>query len=113
MSIRKIRANHAEITGDYITIYKTSYRSIGFLAFFGTLFFGTLVLLPSADILVAFVVSITLAAVLCLMIPGQEIRMIPRVDLVEIKSYPNEHKVTVVLDDDRTKRRQPVTVKKE
>jgi hypothetical protein len=42
--------------------------------------------------------------------PGRVIRQIPNIDLVEIKSYPTTNRVTVVLDDERTKRKQAVAV---
>jgi hypothetical protein len=38
--------------------------------------------------------------------PGKVLRDIPLVDLVEIKRYAGEDKVTVVLDDERAKRNQ-------
>lgn len=107
MSVRKVRANKAVIEGDYVLIEKYSYRLHAGVLFFlvgvvGLFWHQPLVLFAAG---VGLVISVFL-------IPGREIRQIPRVDVLEIKHYPSDHRVTVVLDDERTKRRQPVTVKK-
>lgn len=107
MSVRRIKANKAVIEGDYVLIEDYSYRRyavflcllVGVMAFanhFTPLVIGSVI---------GLVCSITI-------LPGKVIRQIPRVDVIEIKHYPSDHRVTVVLDDERTKRRQPVSVKK-
>lgn len=111
MSIRRIKANKAEIDGDYVKVETFSQRPI---VFFTTLislliiyavvidlnrqdpehlFFSTLAILFASIIMTALA-------------PGKVLRDIPLVDLVEIKRYAGEDKVTVVLDDERAKRNQ-------
>lgn len=107
MSVRKIRANKAVIEGEYVLVEKYSYRVhlvvvclvVGAVGFFSHI---PLVMMGAGS---GVIFSL-------LIMPGRVIRQIPRVDVLEIKHYPSSKKVTVVLDDERTKRRQPVTVKK-
>lgn len=107
MSVRKIKANRAVIEGDYVLIEKFSYRTHASIVFLLLGIIGFFYHFPLAVLGAAGGVVFSL-----LLVPGKEIRQIPRVDVLEIKHYPSDRRVTVVLDDERTKRRQPVTVKK-
>lgn len=109
MSIRKIRANTAEIEGDYVKVETHSQRLITFLATFLALAITCvliLLLFPNFNIILGFVVTTGISALAAVFAPGQILRDIPLVDLVEIKRYKGKDKVTVVLDDERVKRNQ-------
>ncbi len=109
MSIRKIKADVVEIEGEYLRIEHYSRRSYGGIIGF---IFAVLLLLgiDGTTIFVDGVLIILMTSVGAGLAQGRVIRQIPLVDLVEIKEYPTSHRVTIVLDDARTKRRQAVAV---
>lgn len=111
MSIRKIKANTAEIEGDYVKVETHSQRLISFLKTFLILAIVCILvyvsdLLPNFNIVFALIITISISALAAAFAPGQILRDIPLVDLVEIKRYQGKDKVTVVLDDERVKRNQ-------
>lgn len=112
MSIRRIKANNAFVDGDYVTVETNSMKFMG--AIFGFLF-GVFICVISNNVqadgffYIILVTTVFGFLIGVLIFPGKVVRQIPTVDLVEIKRYPSTHKVTVVLDDERTKRRQPVS----
>lgn len=112
MSIRRIKAHKAHhVNDDYISVETQSYKTFG--AIIGVivgLFVGAALgdgsstqswFIFTGSIL-GFVLGLLLA-------PGKVVREIPSVDLVEIKRYDYKNRVTVVLDDERTKKRQAVS----
>lgn len=113
MSIRKIKAHKAQVNDEYISIETRSYKTIGAMVgcFTGLLFGGILSQgQPGETMLVSIIIGGISGLFLgALTAPGKVIREIPSVDLVEIKRYDYKDKVTVVLDDERTKKRQAVS----
>lgn len=110
MSIRKIKANKAEIEGDYVKVETHSQRLITFVTTFIILavvcIFIALVFSKAGILIGGLAASIGIATLVAAFAPGQILRDIPLVDLVEIKRYQGKDKVTVVLDDERAKRNQ-------
>ncbi|HMT94431.1 hypothetical protein [uncultured Thiothrix sp.] len=109
MSIRKIKANTAEIEGDYVKVETHSQRLISFLKTFLILAVVCILIsqfFPNFDIIFGLVITFSISALAAAFAPGQILRDIPLVDLVEIKRYRGKDKVTVVLDDERVKRNQ-------
>lgn len=109
MSIRKIKANTAEIEGDYVKVETYSKRLTTFLKTFlvlSLICFITFFALPTINLLVAIVSTLGVSILAAALAPGRVLRDIPLVDLVEIKRYQGKNKVTVVLDDERAKRNQ-------
>ena len=111
MAIRKIKAHEAVEDGDFIRIRRRSSRLLGALIgciigcvitaflkleleFFRDDFFDKL-----------FIVSSIFAIVGLALSKGEEVRRVPKIDLVEIKKYSSGH-VTVVLDDERSMRQR-------
>lgn len=109
VSIRKIKAHDAKEDGDYIVIIKYSTWVQWLLA--GLIFGGAIGvllnwsrLLPTASGSLTISICLLLFAIVGLMIGGEEeVRRVPKEDLVEIKRY-SSGRVTVVLDDERVKR---------
>lgn len=110
MSIRKIRANKAEIEGDYVKIETYSQRSAAFitaLISFSIIYIVTFTASPEYDNhFLGIIIVIGISTIIATLAPGRILRDIPLVDLVEIKRYQGRDKVTVVLDDERVKRGQ-------
>jgi hypothetical protein len=112
MSIRKIRANTANVDGDFIIVESDSWKPFGIIIGFLIGLMLCLVFEVSTDDIIVVLLITSFFGVLIglLVLPGRVVRQIPSIDLVEIKRYKNTNRVTVVLDDARTKRRQPEVV---
>jgi len=113
MSIRKVRANTATREGDYVYVEEYSQKSLGF--FIGFTFGIILVFIVNSlgiplDFISASLIILMSSVLGTSAAPGRVTRNIPEVDVVEIKYYPDEERVTVVIDDERTKRKQSVSV---
>lgn len=107
MSIRKIKANKAEIEGDYVIVETYSQRPPTFLAAFFTLSIAYIfIFFQTFNLLIGILGVISISMLIAAFAPGRILRDIPLVDLVEIKRYQGKDKVTVVLDDERVKRNQ-------
>lgn len=101
MAIRKIRANRATREGEYVVIETYSKRWMYVMsgAAMGVLV-GTIIL----DDYSSFV-SLLAGSMVGTFYGGEgDTRYVPFADVVEIKKYPFR-RVTVVLDDERVKRR--------
>lgn len=106
MSIRKIRANSAHVDNEYIHVEQHSMQPLGALFGFGI---GLIIaLVAETDVMTGGIITLSCTFILAAFFPGKVVRDIPEVDVVEIKHYPNEDRVTVVVDDERSKRRQAV-----
>jgi hypothetical protein len=115
MSIRKIRANTATVEGEYVHVEEYSQKSMGFFIgfIFGIILVFTINTLGiSLDFMAASLLVLISGILGTSAAPGRVSRNIPEVDVVEIKYYPDEERVTVVIDDERTKRKQSVAVSK-
>lgn len=112
MSIRKIKANTATVDGDFIIVESDSWKPFSIIIGFsiGLVLYLAFDVKSSDTIIVVLLISLISALVGFLILPGRVVRQIPSIDLVEIKRYRNTNRVTVVLDDARTKRRQPEVV---
>lgn len=112
MSIRKIRANSAKVDGDYVCIEEYSARPGGTL---GGFVLGCILaaIVGSTNLIIIIIILLVCSVAGFVFSPGRVVRSIPEVDLVEIKHYPDEERVTVVLDDARTKRKQATSAPKQ
>lgn len=112
MSIRRIKANTAKVDGDFVIVESHSLKSFGVIAgFLIGLLLCLLYEVNANDVIIIMLLTSFFGALIgVLVLPGRVVRQIPAVDLVEIKRYKNTNRVTVVLDDARTKRRQPEVV---
>lgn len=111
MTIRKIKAHSAEVDNDYVYVEQGSYRTIG--AFLGGMIGFIISIISGVNSFEDTMIITCITTILgVFLFKGREVRQIPSVDLVEIKQYPGINRVTVVLDDERTKRRQPVATNK-
>ncbi|MEZ5478427.1 MAG: hypothetical protein R3E95_13400 [Thiolinea sp.] len=121
MSIQKIKANYADFEGEYLYIKRKPFRFVwGLLGFIiGIITSFMIINIPMEFFQIKkqeyelYTILITLFSTIIFMYAAgnEEDYIVPKVDVLTIKKYPIKHKVTVVLDDERTKRRQPVTTK--
>lgn len=114
VSIRKIKANKAEVEGDYLIVETYSRKPVTFLVTFLILSISYFVYAIYAPLQaprtidpLGIVIIIIVAAIIAAFADGKVWREIPIGDIVEIKHYPGKEKVTVILDDERLKRNQP------
>lgn len=103
MAIRKIKANAARVEGDYVLVEQHSQKTLG--AFLGFVVGIGLAVLINEDWLLNGAVILMATSIGSALFPGEVIREVPQADLVELKHYPEEDRVTVVLDDERVKRK--------
>ncbi len=113
MGTYKIRANTAEIQGEYLIVSHYSWRPVGVVI---GIVVGVFIISSAKSSLSLGAMALIMSCCTGLggiIAPGRIRRLIPNVDLAQIKYYdtPPPH-VTVVLDDERTKRKQAVAVKK-
>lgn len=113
VSIRKIKANKAEVEGDYLIVETHSRKPFTFLVVFLSLsisyfFYIFYTSLQSPRIIdpIGLIIILIVAVIIAAFADGKVWREIPIGDIVEIKHYPGKEKVTVVLDDERLKRSQ-------
>ncbi len=111
MSIRKIKAHRAKVNDDYLSVETKSYKAFGgiFGAIIGLIVGWALGDGHSGQFVFIIISGIAGFVLGLLSAPGKVVREIPSVDLVEIKRYDYKGRVTVVLDDERTKKRQAVS----
>lgn len=110
MGIRKIKAHEAFVEGEFVKVVKRSRRKLGLVI--GTIlgFLGGMWLADNiAELQQYRAISVISVSIFCgflgiLLFSGEEVRRIPKADLVEIKTYTWPTGVTVVLDDERTTR---------
>ncbi len=116
MSIHKIKANYVDLDGEYAIIKRAPFTFIwiivGIVFGFTT---GTILqyLLEVPQSHYSYTVIITVISAIAFplfSINSHEEYIVPKVDIVTIKKYPKQHRVTVVLDDTRTKRQQATVV---
>lgn len=104
MSIRRIKANTARVEGDYVLVEEYSRKSFG--AILGFILGLVIVIILKTDLLSGMVVIFFAVFMMSLLFPGNVVREVPVADMVELKHYPDKERVTVVLDDERVKRKQ-------
>ncbi|WP_020394008.1 hypothetical protein [Thiolinea disciformis] len=115
MAIRRIKANKARVEAGFVIIESDSLKETGSVLVFISTFITVLILYLSDEdqslnqnfLLVNFAISAVIALFSFILFPGRIIRKAPEADLVEIKEYKEENRVTVVLDDARVKKGGP------
>lgn len=115
MAIRRIKANRARVEAGFVIIESDSSKEVGAVLIFVLTFIMILAVylndetkrLDSDFLLANFAISAVLALFSFFIFPGRIIRKAPEADLVEIKEYKEENRVTVVLDDARVKKGGP------
>lgn len=115
MAIRRIKAHDAYLEGDFVVV---RHKSLEFQYFITTLIFAAvliLVIVINSDNYLELLtdpnfVGIALCSAFMVGIigflgaPPEITRLIPKEDLVEIKRYDKQQRVTVVFDDARVKK---------
>lgn len=104
-NIRKIKANSAVVDGRYVHVERHSLQPLG--AIIGSIVGLLIVFITSQDIKIdgiTIIIILISTFLFAASFPGKVTRDIPEGDVVEIKRYPGEDRVTVVLDDQRTQR---------
>lgn len=102
-NIRRIKANSAEVYDHYVHVEQHSLQPLG--AIIGSIVGLFLASAASQDMITASSIILVSACIFAASFPGKVVRDIPEADVVEIKRYPDEDRVTVVLDDERVKRK--------
>ncbi len=101
MTIREIKANEAYIEGDFIHVemYDSSVVNGSIGMAIGAVASAVITQNPGFILIVSLLTGLLGVSFTSHKIVWQ----IPRADLVEIKSYPDDERVTVLLDDERMK----------
>ena len=109
MSVRRIKAHYAVEQGDVVRITTESNRLAYIAISMLLMFVFVLYELESADPVVQSLLVLFAACLGFLLSSGQVEREVPRIELVEIKPNKWSQRVTVILDDERSKHARSIS----